>query len=237
MERFDEFLAVHREIERMLRTITGRHDATETFMGLMRSAREKSRVVHRHYEFLRTLNDLRNVLVHKGGLGGEALAEPTEQVIRRARSVAGLLMRPPPLPKYVFCAVRVFDLSDTLGNTLAFLQGNDYSQVPLATEGRFEGLLTTNTIALWLARNVDEEIVDIKSTPLSDVAAAGPSGSSYRVCASKASCEEVIAAFDEANEKGELLQAVLLTDSGKPGTSIRGIVTVHDLGKLYGQLL
>jgi hypothetical protein len=237
VERFDEFQAIYREIERLLRAITGRHEASESFMGLMRIAREKSRVVSRHYDFLRTINDLRNVLVHKGGLKGETLAEPTEQVIRKTKSVAELLMRPPPLPKHVFCTVRVFDMSDLLGNTLQFMQSGDYSQVPIAAGGEFAGLLTTNAIALWLARNVDDEIVDIKSTPLSDLAGVEPPGSAYRFCTSKASCEAVIAVFDEAQEKGELLQAVLLTDNGRPGTDIRGIVTVYDLGKLYAPLM
>lgn len=235
MSRFDQFLEAYRQIEDGLRKTTGLFDGGVSFSKLMDSARQKSRVVDRNYAFMRTVHELRNVLIHRGQRGA-TLAEPTETVVRESEAIANALTRPPPLPKEVFHPVRVFPAGSPLGEALRFIRQNDFSQVPVVNDDKFESLLTTNSIARWLAKSVDEEIVEIKEKPLSEVLQAREDVSEHRFCSSKVDCETVIALFDEARERGELLQAVLLTDNGKPGAVIRGIVTPHDLGRLYATL-
>lgn len=236
MRRFDEFLAAYRRLEEGLRRVTGNFDNAASFSRLLRESACKSRIVSHEHRFITKIKDLRNLLVHDGH-NGFTLAEPTEPVIAKLNRIDEALVHPPRLPKDLFHEVQLFKVRSPLGETLAFMRKNDFSQVPIKKVGEFESLLTTNTIARWLADNVDDEIVEIKATPLGEIISARETNNDYLFCSSKANCEAVIDLFERSQEKGELLQAVLLSDSGKADTNIRGIVTPHDLGKLYGALM
>lgn len=197
MPAFEQFMQSFGRLEDALGRLARSQGEAASVARLLSEARERSRVIREHFEFLDKVRELRNVLVHRRQ-DGAALAEPTEAVLARLDAIVELLLRPPRLPAGLRRQIRVLDADQPLGEILRFMEENRYSQVPIADGGELAALLTTNSVALWLARNVKEEIVDIAHTPVREVLDAGEGRAEYTVQDVQTDCEAVIDLFSTA---------------------------------------
>jgi len=177
--------------------------------------------------WLRDIAPLRNALVHGGVTGATYLAVPLEQVVTRIEAVHDRLLHPRLAIPAFARQVLTLDASDTIASALAQVRENNYSQFPVYSGGAFQGLLTENGITRWLARahaGHETSIVDLEEERVDAVLALEEARESWAFVCRCAPIDEVFTLF--LNKP--LLEAVLITHSGKPSEKLLGIATRWD---------
>lgn len=222
------FLHEHKRIESWLRQLSGHTTRLGGFSDMLHKQAAHHPALRRHESRLRVFNELRNAIVHLPGPTERPLAQPLPEVVEEIRDIADLLTKPPQVPRRVFHAVRVFALDESIGSALTFMHRKGFSQVPVAQQGGFAGLLTLGTVSRWLAANVKDDLADLTVT-LKELLTHQERNDHWCFMSSKANCAEVFDAFCSAQERARPIDAVLLSDNGKQSIDIKGIVTNFDL--------
>ena len=114
------------------------------------------------------------------------------------------------------------------------MYNHSFSQVPVYDDGVFQGLLTTDTISRWLASGFEREggIIIMEET-VADVMPHNENPNNVRLISRNCTLYDVLDYFDQANEKGRRLDALIVSNSGRNDERPLGIITVFDLPKLY----
>ena len=113
---------------------------------------------------------------------------------------------------------------------------HSFSQIPITEDGHIGGVLTTNTIARWLGANVREDIFSLSETTINDVIAYTEDPENHVFVNRKTTLFEVLERFQDFDNRGKKLEAVLMTDTGKSTQRLLGILTVSDLPKVLSEL-
>jgi CBS domain-containing protein len=234
MSNSAKFLNAFAAVEKLLRNLSGA-DRHVPFYQLVDAAALRSAAVGRHREDLREYADLRNAITHERR-GGEAIAEPHDSVVSDLQRLAAALANPPRVLPTFAKQVHTVHVSDPIDKALAFFFPRNFSQVPVVSDGRVVGLLTTNTVSRWLAAQVKREIVDLTEHTVADALKLTEYEGSWRLMARTTLLADVVSAFDAAENAGRRLDAILLTHSGRSSESLMGIVTIHDMPKVLREL-
>jgi predicted transcriptional regulator len=179
----------------------------------------------RDVESLRTVAELRNLLVHHSKKPYEYVAVPTEAIVSRLKEVCRRLLDPERVfPKFQK-NVETVAPQDSLANVLDRIAKYDLSQFPVYSGGTFKGLLTENGITRWFAHHVSKEsIVDAKDVLVRDVVPEEEKRSDFDFVARGDSVDSVRKLFSE----NKLLEVVLITETGARRERLLGIVTRWD---------
>ncbi len=226
MSRAEEFIRSYNEIADYMRRMTG-SGADVSFSMLVSRAAENSVAIRMHAGQLRDYADLRNVIVHHRAFPGEIIAEPSEEVMTRFRSVVQSVLSPKPLIPTFQRSIKTFTQDEPLVGALKYMKDNDYSQVVLRAE---EGLsiLSVEGVAQWLERRANEDLVSLSEAKVGDAYACEPLGS-YCVMGRNILIFEAREAFASAiGQKQPRLFAVIITHTGKPTEEPLGIATPWD---------
>ena len=127
-------------------------------------------------------------------------------------------------------------IDDCIGNALQIMYENSFSQLPIFKNDKFVDLLTNNTISRWLGSCVDEEIFSLRETSIKDVLKYTENPDSYFFLNSDASLSEAMEKFQYFESIGKPLDAVLITQTGKPTEELLGIITFSDFPKIMLEL-
>jgi len=105
----------------------------------------------------------------------------------------------------------------------------DYSQFPVMDGNRFIGLLTENGITRWLAGKIVKEmsLVDFADARVSDLVGSEESRKNFLFVSRRMS-------IAEAREKfrgNGLLEAVFITEKGRNGEKLLGLINRWDLAE------
>lgn len=220
----DGFSAIENWMRHTLST-----DDKEDFNSLVRRMGGR---VRRHSLELKSFARLRNLIAHNHS-HEMPLAVPTLASVERIEVVGKLLMCPPLLITVAAKPVEECRPSDPLGRCVKKMHDGIFSQLPIYEAGQYCGLLTAETIARWLAASflgdgsgiVDEQTVD-------EVIKHQESSENVEFVAKTAHVGQALAAFDRFLHSGRRLEAILITERGRPTESPLGIVTIHDIPKL-----
>ena len=108
-----------------------------------------------------------------------------------------------------------------------------FSQLPIYDGNNYIGLLTSETIARWLATAfVGDGQGIVGEESVAEVLKHQKNSENYKFMPAKATVPEALAAFEDFQQRGKRLEAILLTNTGRPSEPMRGIVTIHDIPKL-----
>jgi CBS domain-containing protein len=189
-------------------------------------AASKNTAVRQFRKRLKSLGNLRNLLVHDHEHHKE-VAVPTERTVRGLEALAEALTSPPPLLTVAIKPVTCRP-SDPVGAAARVMHDNSFSQLPVHDGERLVGLLTGETIARWLAARLDGGVGILEEESVANVLeyqeAAG-----YVLVAQAATVFDGLMAFDQALRSGTALQAVIVTANGKPTDIPLGIITSCDI--------
>lgn len=199
-------------------------------------ASAKSAAIRRYRDDLKEYGDLRNAIVHER-TDGHAIAEPHTNVVSNIESLSQLIADPPTVLPLFRRSVQVVDVKATISTALEFFFPKNFSQVPVVAHRGVVGLLTTNTVSRWLAAEVGHELVNLPDHSVSDVLKFSEHGDNWRLVSRDTTLAEVVEAFAAADSSGKRLDAVLVTQSGKPAEGLLGIITIHDMPKLLRELM
>lgn len=177
--------------------------------------------------------ELRNALAHGQSHNDQRLAEPTATAVAEMRRVRDLLLKPPTViavlkPGKPFVAGPQESVRDVLERMYA----NDFSQVPVYDGNDYVGLLTTNTVARWVAVQMTRNDGLAEDTSIEEALTFGEGPENVRHLRKQTSAPEAVRLFVGAAERGEPLAALILTESGKKTQTPVAMVVPADLPRL-----
>jgi predicted transcriptional regulator len=227
----DRFLNAFREIERHLYRLTGA-DAGTAFSRVVKDAAQRDTAVGRYTDDLFEFAELRNAIVHRKR-GDEVIAEPNDQGVADIERIAHHLTKPPTVIPLFQGRVLTVLTGDSIGIAVKAMFDEQYSQAPVYDQETFVGLLTTNTIARWLGACVEEDLLSLEETTVAQVLQHTEDKENHCFLSRDATLFEALDRFQTYQAKGKKLEALLLTQSGKPGEKLLGIITIWDLPRIH----
>lgn len=224
------FLDTFAAMERHLRSIL-RANRSISFYPIVDMAAEKSSIVRRYKDDLKEYADLRNAIVHERS-DGRAIAEPHASVVAHIRNICRLVMQPPQVLPTFGKTVQTVNDTELIRDALKYFFPRNFSQIPVVGNGRLIGLLTSNTISRWLASEGRNDMVDLRDHSVSDALKFTEHEHNWCLVGREAPLTDIVDWFDRAEASGKRLDAVLITQSGRPTESLLGIITLHDMPKV-----
>ncbi len=226
----ERFLVAFNEIERHLRTSLSEPAETSFTRLIDLYGKGHSTWMSRYGYQLRIYADLRNALVHLRLEPNQYLSVPLPHVVKNIELIRDSLISPTKVIPEFQRPVYKLRLQEPLSSALKAVNEHNYSQFPVYDdEGKFSGLLTENGITRWLADHVVNQLtlVDFQETLLAEVLRREESRSNYRFVSRNRAVLDVVSMFSSE----PLLEAVLITEDGKPEQALLGIVTRSDVQK------
>jgi CBS domain-containing protein len=114
------------------------------------------------------------------------------------------------------------------------MHDGSFSQLPVCDGSGLVGLLTTETIARWLADRLACGLRLLEEEAVESVMRHQEGTHCHELMGRDATVEDAFAAFDHHLHSGRTLDAIVLTHSGMKTERPIGIVTVSDMPRLRG---
>ncbi len=230
----EKFIKAFSAIENRLRILAG-VDKFTPFYDLIEKASKTNAVVRNLEKDLREYGDLRNAIVHERS-GGYVLAEPNERAVNDIESIASLLLKPSLVFPLFQKQVTVLASSESIGIAVKLMWEYSYSQIPIRDNNKFIGLLTTNTITRWLGASAEEDVFSLKDTSIANVLKHAEDQDNFAFLGKTSFVADAIEIFQNYERQGKNLDAILLTELGRPTEKFIGIVTLSDLPTAFRQI-
>lgn len=167
MNRSQEFISLYNKVADHLSQKTGESPKTPFYL-LIEQAAKNDPVITKHESRLKAYGDLRNAIVHYKSYPHEIIAEPSVATLVNFKRIADYIFSPPKLMPTFKSNLRIFNPEDRLPVVLKYMKENDFSQIVIKKEGKIS-LITTEGIAQWLTHQIDDDIISISETTLSNV--------------------------------------------------------------------
>jgi predicted transcriptional regulator len=119
------------------------------------------------------------------------------------------------------------NLKESIGNIVKTMDDKDFSHVPVVKENEFIGVFSEHTLLSLVAQGVydpDKKIGEIKDLLVE-------AGEDYVFLPLNVDFYRIYQMFQEHIAYPERLKAIFLTESGKPSSEIKGMITAWDLHK------
>lgn len=226
-----QFLAAFNVIEDWMRHALDAGEEDD-FGSLVRRLEKTDAAVRRHAPELKRLARLRNLIAHNHSRD-RPLAVPTPVSIERAEALAKFFRSPPLLLTLATQPVAQCKPTDPLGHCARKMHEGVFSQLPIFDGARYHGLLTAETIARWLATAfIGDGDGIVGEQTAAEVMRHEEDGDNVAFVPRTATVANALAAFGEFQQRGKRLEAILITNGGRPTEALLGIVTIHDIPKL-----
>jgi predicted transcriptional regulator len=229
----DKFLAEFNRLENFLRRKVG-STRYMAFSDLVKTASRNDSTVRRYIRELLAFAKLRNAIVHDVEYPGRIIADPRPEVVDQLAQVRRMIESPERvIPKFAK-SIHVFDVGDRLVQCLNYMKEHDFSQVVVLREG-IHVLLSSEGIAGWLRSAQSVGLIDLENATVGD-ALRFEGDNICRYLPRDAPVEAAIEAFEKALAQDmPRLQAVLVTEHGRPEERPMGIITPWDLIGMTGE--
>jgi len=224
------YLDAFNAIEKWLRTQVNSPDRMD-FPDLVDTTSDSNYSVRRHNAVLKDLNRFRNYVVHQHRRL-KPLAVPTAEAIEQITAIRNELLSPPSLLSLAAKPVEQCCPTDPLGCSVKKMHDGVFSQLPVYDGQKCLGLLTAETIARWLANHLGDGAGLVEEQPIADVMKHQEDHENHTFLGRTATVADGLSAFDAFLRRGKRLEAILITQNGRPAEALLGIVTIYDIPKL-----
>lgn len=181
------------------------------------------------------IRELRNLLTHNAGTDGCAIAEPSEEIIRRLDEIIEFVRKPRLAVDFGTPAKRVLcaHKNDKLSHVMSNMRKNGYSHVPVMEKGRICGVLSVKSVFDYLTeKGIDSLHADFTIGDLGDrVDLNRESGDRYLFMPANTNVEAVRSAFERHTQKNKRLSAVFISENGAADEELICILTPWDVLK------
>ena len=228
-ERIERFEAAYNRIDHALAELVGESPSLRrrTFASRVRIAIHRRRQFSRFADDLFEIGELRNALIHNRRGDDDYIAVPSEQTVLEIERIEQAMFSPPRvIPKFA-CSVVSLQADQTLGDVFKLVRDDGHSRYPVYDNGGFIGLLTSNGIARWLARQGANGTfsIDLDRVLVGDVLQADHRRNAVAFLARDSSIDEADQLFiDQPN-----LEAILITEHGKASQKPLGLISAGDI--------
>jgi predicted transcriptional regulator len=260
-ERIDRFEAAYNRIDREMQRLldNARDGHRRGFAASVRQICAERRHFARHLDFLLEAGELRNALVHNRFGHTEYIAVPTATTVAQLEAIDEELRKPVSLRALAAKEVVTISIDDRIGEVLTLVRARGVVRFPVRRDGRIVALLTASGVVRWIASHDLESCtlpaaVQVPRAPAGPLDAPAPAGAEEGVriiCAiSSVKVGEVLARDHRKDEflivarnatadlalsmwtRNPRLEAIIVTENGKPDETPLGIATATDLIKL-----
>ena len=221
----EQFEADYNAVDRFLR---GALD-TDDYVGFTKLVR---RYANEHVgwadaELLTTIAKIRNLIIHERTDLHRHVVIPTLAIAEGLKHCKERLMNPARAVPTFQRAVERISIHDTLSSVLKIIEERDYSQFPVYEDERFRGVLTENGVTRWLARHVSQSVSSVRLGDIfvSHVLQSEEVRKNHQFVPGDMPVDEVSALF----AKQAMLEAVLVTATGKQTEDLLGVATRWDI--------
>jgi predicted transcriptional regulator len=192
---------------------------------------ERHAGVKRCAAMLKKLGRLRNFVVHEYSRD-KPMTVPTPYTVERIVAIRDELISPPTLHSVSNQPVVICRPTDRVGGAAKKMRDGSYSQLPVYDGTTFVGLLTAETVARWVASNLADGQELLEEEKVEAVMRHQEDPDNHTFLGRTSTVPDGLAAFDDFLCRGKRLDAILVTDQGRPTEQPLGIVTIHDIPKL-----
>ncbi|MGD6961522.1 CBS domain-containing protein [Fictibacillus phosphorivorans] len=228
MKNSDKFLSAFNRIDKYLERFQS-GDSYITFTQKIKKSESRNAIVRRYKDILLEFADLRNAIVHELTNPVFVIAEPNNWAVEQIEQIESELLKPKTVIPVFQKKVTHFQASDSLAELLTEIRDKDYSQFPIYDGANYLGLITENGITSWMAKNVEEDLIQFSQTKLSEILPHIGEEGNYQFISRNESIYIAEEKFKESFKKGIRLDALLITHNGKPTENLLGIITTWDV--------
>lgn len=232
----DSFERDYNDIKKYLVEITN-SDINTSFPDLIDAAITDNLIIRKYASILKDLNRLRNIIVHSKCRRSPQIAEPTKHAVKIINEISNFLLDPPKVIPLFQKKVFILQEDESISDAVEIMYSKNFSQIPIYEGEKFIGLLTTNTIVRWLGACVKDEIVDLKDNKINDIFEKYiEDKNNYFFLKKNDTLFKAIEKFQNFEDKGSRLDAILITENGYENEKLLGIITVWDLPDINKKL-
>lgn len=226
------FLAAFNDIEAFLRTELGAKKS-DSFNWMVSKAEKKNVVTPAQANDLKEFASLRNAISHGEYQDFRPIAEPLPETVDEIEKIRDQLLDPP-LAMSVLGPqdVVTFAPEDDIHEPLKVIRETGISQFPVYDGRQCIGVLTTNTIARWLAADLASDDT-ISAKPVSEILAHNESKDHAIFMPREATANDVIQALTSPGNERTLPRLVIITEHGNPNQQPLCVVTASNLPALF----
>ncbi len=139
------------------------------------------------------------------------------------------------IPKFQM-PVRTRNMDDSVGQAVVDMRDGSFSQLPIMANGAVAAVLTAETVARWLASEVENEFVSPWDTKIESVLGHTEDLDHYCFLRRDSNLLDALSKFEAYAALGKKLDAILITDKGKTNQGLLGILTLYDLPAVLAEL-
>lgn len=224
------FLNAFCRLEDELRRITG-SGTHESFSFLLDRAAHINAAFAHYREDLKEYAELRNAIVHKR-IGDEAIAEPHPEIVNRIENIADIVTQAPKLADHFRKHVSTCSPQDSVKKVLNILLKGHFNQMPVYNGKKLVGLLTSDSIAFWLAETFQNSDFVDPETKVRDLLNFPAGKDDFSILSGSKTIFDAIDAFESAHKRGRNLKAIIITENGNEDQHPIGIVTTLEIPTL-----
>lgn len=212
--RATEFLAAYNDIEQHLRGyVDGKNWVN--FPSLVKIAKRNKLINNAQGDDLLEFNELRNAISHGEYRNMRPIAEPLPETVAEIEAIRDQVLHPPQAMKVLgHQEVTTFQADDDIREALATLRTTLISQFPIYDDGKYVALLTTNTIARWVAADLDDND-HLDARTVREVLAYAEDNDRAAFLSRDASALEAIDLLTQPGQDGALPRALIVTEHGR----------------------
>jgi len=229
MNNADRFLGHFNEIEQWLKKRCDQNDWT--FISMIKQLKFTDSIIRQFYDDLYQFASLRNAIVHTRGVY-RVIAEPYDETVAEIEKIKIKLFDPPLVKTFPVLSLKSDANLDAL---LSFVQDHNYSQVPLVDQNEHViEILSTNTIARWLAAQVKDDLISLHETKVEHILPYIEFKENYQFISKSANLYEAAHSFQNfASTNKRNLDALFVTHSGQQNQKPIGIVCIEDVAGYF----
>lgn len=233
-ERIERFESAYNRIDHALGDMTGsggnrRRTGFAAKVGIVTSRRRR---LAKFKDFLLEIGELRNALVHSRTGADEYIAVPSERTVLELERIEQAAFSPEKVMPRFARPVMTLKSDQTIAAAWQLMRDDGYSRYPVydSADGTFIGLLTSNGFARWAASQLQGTRLnlDTAAVPVAAVLAKDH----RRENAVFVSREALIDDVDELFRESRPLEAVIITEHGKPNQKPLGMICASDIAAM-----
>ena len=227
--RIDEFLDLYKQLEDDLEDKyrnARRHYSSVVFEFIKDYDSEPVR------DKLEVCREIRNLLTHSANLGGEPIVEPSQPVVEAMREVLEFVRRPPLALDYATKGDQVMKahMHQKVLRLMEVMDKNGYSHIPVMENGQFRGVFSVGVVFQYILRTGGRSIQpDTTVADLGGHLDVAAHMENYQFVPKDATYLSVRRIFERVRGKNKRVSVVFITEHGKPGEPLLGMLTPWDV--------
>jgi len=231
-ERVERFESAYNRIDRALTELLGeaRRKRRHGFSARIRILANQKPRFARYADFLLEVGELRNAIVHNRSGDDHYIAVPNSQTVLELERIEQRLLAPERvIPKFQRVVMTVAP-EESLAELWSRMSEHGYSRFPVYGREGFVGLLTSHGIARYCASQARSGRLelDASAVPVSELLEHDSRRERVAFVARDALIDDV----DHLFSRMQRLEAVLITEHGKPHERPIGILCPSDVAAL-----